>query len=63
MLSKKLKRYNTGKVLANGIYNFGNFDINIEGVKLSSAKQFLTILRIGQRQHMRVWRPLNYYLH
>jgi len=42
LLSKKLKRYDTGRVLTNAIYYFGNFVINIEGVKLSRAKQFLT---------------------
>jgi len=37
MLSKKkkIKRYGTGKVLSNAIYNFfGNFNLNIEEVKL-----------------------------
>lgn len=28
----KLKRYDTEKVFLKAIYNFGNFDINIEGV-------------------------------
>jgi len=42
MLSKKLKRYDTNKVLLSAIYNFGNFDIRIEGVKSFRTKQLLT---------------------
>jgi len=44
MLSKILKRYDTVIVLPNVIYSFNNFDINNDGVKLSRAKHFLTML-------------------
>jgi len=40
MLLKKLKCYDTSKVVLSTIYNFSNFDINTEEVKLSRVKQF-----------------------
>jgi len=46
LLIKILKCCDIDKILPNVIYNFGNSDINIEGVKSSSTEQLLTTLRI-----------------
>lgn len=55
MLSKRLKCYGTGKIFSYAIYNFGNYDINIEGVKLSLEKQFFTMLQSYNRDNTICW--------
>jgi len=45
-------------------YNFGDFNTNIEEVKSSHAKQFLTMLHVYKTEttHTDMWRPLNNFL-
>jgi len=46
MISIKLKRYDTDKVVPYVLWNFGNFTTNTEGVVLSRAKQFFAMFYI-----------------